>query len=173
MVEKISSEIKYDGRIIKVYRDLLCENGRQFHREVVRHSGGACVLAEKDDSFVFVRQYRHPLGELVLEIPAGTREKDENPEVTAVRELAEECGLKAKSIQFVCKFAVSPGYTDEILYIYYANDFDFTSQNLDENENLSVEWVKKQDVFAMLANGEIKDGKTIIALYWYLAEKNR
>ncbi len=172
MIEKISSEIKYNGRIIKVYCDLLSDNGKTYYREVVKHNGGAGVLVEKDGKFAFVRQYRHPMESDFLEIPAGTRDGNENPELTAIRELEEECGLKAKSINFICEFAVSPGYTSEMLSIYYANEFDYTVQRFDEDEYLSVEWISKEKVFQMLKNGEIKDGKTIIALYWYLLRNN-
>lgn len=169
MIKLVSSEIKYDGRIIKVYRDTLNDNGKEYYREVVRHNGGAGVLVEKNGKFAFVRQYRHPMGRDYLEIPAGMRDKNEQPEVTAVRELAEECGLVAKNIRFVCEFAVSPGYTDETLFVYFVNDFENTTQSFDDDENLFVEWIEKNRAFEMLKNGEIKDGKTVIALYWYLA----
>jgi len=102
MVKVISSELKYDGRIIKVFSDIIQQDGARFPREWVKHGGGSCVLAERDGKFAFVRQYRHPLLREVLELPAGTRDGDELPEITAVRELSEECGLLAKSIRKIC-----------------------------------------------------------------------
>lgn len=164
----VSSELKYNGRIIKVYLDSLDIDSQIVYREIIRHNGGACVLAERDGKFAFVKQYRHPFGRDFLEIPAGTKDAGERPEVTAIRELEEECGLVAKNIIFVCDFAVSPGYTDESISIYYCNKFENGNQKLDEDEKLSVLWLEKEVVFNMLTSGQIKDGKTVMALYWYM-----
>ena len=89
----------------------------------------------------------------------------------ALRELEEECGLVANEIQFICEFAVSPGYTDEKIFLYYANNFNKGKQNFDEDESLTVIWMQKEQAFEMLKNGEIKDAKTVIALQWYKLNK--
>ena len=138
-------------------------------REVVRHRGGAAVLAERDGKFAFVRQYRHPCGEDFFEIPAGTKDSTEKSEATAYRELQEECGLKADHFTFICDYAVSPGYTDEVLSLFYANNFTDVAQSLDEDESLSVEWVSVEESLQMALSGKIKDGKTLVALLWYNA----
>ncbi len=170
MKKLLSSKELYKGKIINVYLEEVEVDGNRLVREVVRHNGGSAVLAEKDGLFAFVRQYRHPNGRNFLEIPAGTRDGDELGEVTAYRELQEECGLKAKSLTHICDFAVSPGYSNEILHIYYANDFETVERHLDEDEFLSVEWIDKEVAISMAINGEIQDGKTLTALLWYKAK---
>ena len=167
MKKLLSSQTIYEGKIIKVYLEKVEYDGSLLTREVVRHRGGAGILAEKDGKFAFVRQYRHPFGEVFFEIPAGTRDGGESGEITAFRELQEECGLKAKSLRHICDYAVSPGYTDEVLHLYYANDFELTNQNLDDDEQLTVEWIDKKTCFEMALNGQIKDGKTMLVLSWY------
>ncbi len=169
MIKLLKSNKIFDGRVIKVFCDELSDNGVNLYREVVRHGGGACVLAEKNGSFAFVRQYRHPLGEFMLELPAGKREGKEPFEITALRELEEECALKAKKLKKITVFAVSPGYDDELIGVFYANEFEDSKQKLDDDEFLTVEWIKKEKAFEMAENGEITDGKTLLALWWYKA----
>ncbi len=169
MIKLLNSQKIFDGRVIKVFRDEISEDGVSLYREVVRHGGGACVLAEKDGAFAFVRQYRHPVGEYMLELPAGKREGNEDFEVTARRELEEECALKAKELKKITVFAVSPGYDDELIGVFYANKFENSKQKLDDDEILTFEWIEKQKAFEMAENGEITDGKTLLALWWYKA----
>lgn len=169
MIKLLNSQKIFDGRVIKVFRDEISEDGVFLYREVVRHGGGACVLAEKDGAFAFVRQYRHPVGEYMLELPAGKREGNEDFEVTARRELEEECALKAKELKKITVFAVSPGYDDELIGVFYANKFENSKQKLDDDEILTFEWIEKQKAFEMAENGEITDGKTLLALWWYKA----
>lgn len=168
MKKIIKSDNVYKGKVVDLYVDELEYGGMFLKREVVRHSGGAGVLVEKDEKFAFVRQYRHPFGCEFVEIPAGKRDNGESGEQTAYRELIEECGLKAKKLHFICEYSVSPGYTDEVLYLYYANDFEQTSQRFDDDESLVVEWVDKRECLQMALDGQIKDGKTLICLLWYL-----
>lgn len=167
----LSKEKIYSGRVISLYKDEVEINGVLSSREYVRHNGGAAVLAEKDGKFAFVSQFRHPLGKNVTEIPAGNRDPGEDPLHTAKRELEEECGLSAKRLEPVCSFCVSPGYTDEFIWIYYANEFEDVPVKLDEDEFLQSFWVEKERAFDMLERGEIYDGKTVIALLWYLSAK--
>ena len=167
MKKVLSSKLLYDGRVIKVLFDEVEVDGMLLKREVVRHSGGCAVLAEKDGRFAFVTQYRHPFGENFFELPAGKREAGEPTEITASRELEEECGLKPTSLEFICEYAVSPGYTDEIIYLYYANDFELSSQHFDEDEQLEVNWLDKNEALSLAKSGKIKDGKTLVALLWY------
>lgn len=167
MIKTIDKKEIYKGKVVDLFVDELEIDGAKIGREVVRHRGGAAILAEKDGRFAFVRQYRHPMGESIWEIPAGTRDANEPPETTALRELEEECGLVAKNLRPIGRFAVSPGYTDEILYIYFADEFDSGTVHLDEDEFLSCSWIEKEKAFEMAENGEIYDGKTLFALYKY------
>ena len=167
MKKILNSKTIYDGKIINVSLDEVEVDGNLLIREVVHHRGGASVLAEKDGCFAFVKQYRHPHGRDFLELPAGTRDGNETGEVTALRELQEDCGLKAKKLIHICDFAVSPGYSNEVLHLFYANEFETVDCNLDDDEFLSVEWIDKEKALNMALSGEIIDGKTLTAILWY------
>ena len=171
MKNLISSKLLYDGRVIKVFFEEVEVDGMLLKREIVRHNGGCAVLTEKDGKFAFVSQYRHPFGEDFFELPAGMREIGEATDITAAREVEEECGLKPTSLEFICEFAVSPGYTNEIISIYYANDFIISKQNFDEDEKIIVHWLDKDEALNLAKSGKIKDGKTLVALLWYMANK--
>lgn len=167
MKKLLNSKNIYAGKIVNLFVEEVEVDGNLLVREVVRHRGGASVLAEKDGCFAFVSQYRHPHGRAFLELPAGTKDGEETGESTAFRELQEECGLKAKKLVHICDFAVSPGYSSEILHLYYANEFEIVDAHLDDDEFLSVKWIEKDKAIEMALNGDIIDGKTITALLWY------
>ena len=165
----LNSECIYDGKIIKVKKDkVLLPNGNESFREIVEHSGGACVLCEKDDKIFLVRQFRYAYKKEIWEIPAGKINKGEEPYLTALRELEEEGGIKAKSAELLYEIYPSPGYTSEIIYLYKVSDFTLTKTNFDEDEFLSGKWFSKEELKEMIKNGEIKDGKTLIALLYAL-----
>lgn len=169
----VKGETLYDGKILKLNRDeVVLENGEKAVREVVRHTGGAGVLAIDDEENVYlVRQFRYPYGEEMLEIPAGKLSKGEDPLECAKRELAEETGMMASKWEFLGAFRPSPGYTDEKIYIYIARDLKEGEQRLDEDEFLDV---TKCDLFRavkMIERGEITDAKTVIAIYKYLIDR--
>lgn len=166
MVKTLKSEKIYDGKVIKVYRDEIEQSGKPAVREIVRHGGGACVLAKRGEKIAFVKQYRHALAKEIYEIPAGKRENGEDFAVTAARELEEECALKPKELKKIAEICVSPGYDDEIIGIFYCDDFTPSVQKLDDDEELSVEWIDQAKAFEMVFNGEISDAKTVVALLW-------
>lgn len=166
MPKVIKSQTIYEGKVIKVYREYIEQGGGEALREVVRHSGGACVLAEKNGEFAFVRQYRHAVDEYMLEIPAGKRENGEEFIITAARELEEECALKPLNLTKIAEVCVSPGYDDEVIGIFFASEFLPSVQRLDDDEELTVEWIKKERAYEMVKSGEITDSKTVIALLW-------
>ncbi len=155
----------YNGKIINLRKDdIILPDGNSAIREVVEHSGGSCILCEKDGKILLVRQFRYPYKQEVLEIPAGKLNPGEPPEITAMRELEEEGGIKAGKVELMFEVYPSPGYTDEIIRIYRALDIEQTSSHLDEDEFLESVWIDKQTLREMIKNGEIKDGKTLIAL---------
>ncbi len=165
--EKTIRENKiFSGRILNLFDDeVLLENGKNAKREYVSHNGGVSVVAINDKNEVyFVRQYRYPYKEFVIEIPAGKLEKGEDPEVAAKRELEEEIGAKAKSFEHIGVFYPSPGYTNEKIYMYLAKDLEFTIQNLDEDEFLEVGKMEISKFVNLIDKGEITDGKTIAAV---------
>lgn len=165
--KQLKSKYLYEGRVIKLRCDeALLPNGKTALREVVEHNGGVCVAALTDDNEVLmVKQFRYPYSETILEIPAGKREsKDEDPLSCGIRELKEETGAVAKRIIPLGELYPTPGYCNEIIWIYAATGIEFGETCPDEDEFLSVEKVPLQEAVDMVLNGEIKDAKTQIAI---------
>lgn len=161
----ITSEYVYKGKVIDVKRDeVRISNGHQSTREVVEHTGGVVILALKDDKILTVQQYRYPLKEVSTELPAGKLEKGENPDLAAKRELEEETGYIANNWKSLGYIYTSPGFCDEKLHLYLAQDLVFTKQNPDEDEILECTEYPKEKVFSMIDSGEICDSKTICAI---------
>lgn len=159
----------YEGKILKLRRDdARLPDGRPCVREIIEHSGGACVLYVKEDKVLLVRQYRYAYGESLYELPAGKLEIGEDPKNAALRELEEEAGVLAEELKLLCVMYPTPGYTNEKIYIYQAVSGKETATSPDEDEFLDVEYLPLDKVKAMLKNGEIRDGKTIVALQAYL-----
>ena len=173
-VEKtVRKNYVYQGKILALRcDDALLPNGEPCKREIIEHSGGACVLYVEEDKVLLVRQYRYAYGESVYEIPAGKLEKGEDPVLAAARELEEEAGVKAGKLELLFINYPTPGYTNEKIYIYRAYDCQKTQAHLDEGEFLDVVYLPVAQVKEMLQKGEIRDGKTIIALQaYFLSEK--
>lgn len=169
--EKIDGTRIYDGKILRLEVDKVRLNdGKESKREVVRHAGGAAVLLVKEDSVLLVRQFRYAYGKEILEIPAGKLNEGEEPAASAARELEEETGYRAQLVRLLDIYP-TPGYTDEIIHIFYADKYEFVGQKLDEGEFLNCEFVKIDRVLEMIDSGEICDAKTISALYKYLLTK--
>jgi len=161
----------YKGKILSLRADdAELFDGTPCKREIVEHSGGACVLCVKDGKALFVRQYRYAYGESVLEIPAGKLNAGEEPKEAALRELAEETGVIGVDAKLLYTLYPSPGYTNEKIYIYYAAAGEQGTASLDEGEYLDVEWIELPKVKELLKNGGINDAKTIAALQWYFCE---
>jgi ADP-ribose pyrophosphatase len=171
MMKILSSEKIWQGRIFEIERDCLRDaSGMEMIREVVRHSGGAGALAVNADGCVaLVRQYRHPAGRELLEIPAGKLERGEDPAACAARELEEEIGFQAGIIRELSVFYSTPGFCEEQLHIFLATDLTPVSRRLDEDEVIEVIWLPLTEAVAMIGKGGIVDSKTIIALL--LAER--
>ncbi len=161
----IESELIFDGRVVKLYKDTIeLPTGKQSFREVVKHAGGVVILAVKDDKILLVKQFRYPFKEIMYELPAGKLEAGEDPFEAAKRELEEEtgyCADKWTNLGYVC---TSPGYSDEKLYLYKAEDLKFTHCHPDDGEIIQAFEYKYDDVLKMINNGEINDAKTLCAL---------
>lgn len=165
--EKVSSKLIYDGRIIKLFNDdILLPDGKGAFREYVKHPGGICVVPITEmGEIMLVRQYRYPYGNEVVEIPAGKRDSfTEDPLEGGKRELREELGVTAKHFKFLGTFYPTPGYTDEILYMYAAWGLSYGDANPDEDEFVETEKYPLNTLVDMIMNGEIKDGKTQAAV---------
>ena len=165
---KVNGKLLYDGKVVKLHLDEVeLENSTHAMREYITHNGGSTVIASTEDGIIFVEQFRYAYGETVLELPAGKRDGDEDPMVTARRELEEETGYFAHKLTFLGEVYPSPGYTNERLYLYRAENLEKRSSHLDEDEFLSVRYIKEEKAKEMVMSGEIKDAKTLIALLKY------
>lgn len=142
-------------------------DGSAFTREVIRHRGAVAVLPLHDDGTVtLVRQYRASLDALLLEIPAGLRDVDgEPPEQTAVRELREEAGLEATSVEHLVSFHTAPGMTDEQMHVYLATGLTEVADDRQGPEEavMTVERMPLAELVAMIERGEVTDAKTVVA----------
>ena len=165
--ERISGQQLYDGAIIKLYLDdIKLPNGNPAKREYVKHPGGICVVPVTDEGEVMlVRLYRYPYGEEVLEIPAGKRDSlDEDPLEGGKRELREELGITAERFISLGTFYPTPGYTDEVLYMYAAFGLSFGETDPDEDEFVLPEKINLDRLVEMIMEGKIPDGKTQAAV---------
>lgn len=165
--EQVSSELMFKGRIISLKNDKIkLPDGREAEREYVCHPGGVCVVPITDEKeIMLVRQFRYPYGEEVLEIPAGKRDsKGEDSLACGKRELYEELGVRAENFRFLGEFYPTPGYVDEVIFMYAAWGLSFGEACPDEDEFLEREKIHIDRLVDMIMNGEIKDGKTQTAL---------
>lgn len=156
----------YDGKVFKITcDDVELSDGHKSFREVVHHSGGVVIVAEKDNKLLMVKQFRYPTKEVLYELPAGKLDK-KNEEILAAakRELEEETGHIAKNWESLGFIWTSPGFCNEKLYLFKANELSFKGQHLDEGEILDYIEIEKEEVFNMIKNGQINDAKTISAL---------
>ncbi len=145
----------------------LSPDGREIQRDVTRHRGAVGVIPLDGDDVVLVRQFRAPIGGLVLEIPAGLRDVDgEPPEETARRELVEEAGYEAGSVEPLTRYRTSAGFSDEEVWLFVARDLSPVPRSVQgvEEESMTVEVTPLADAVAAVRRGEITDAKTIIAL---------
>lgn len=162
----LESELKFDGKIIKLYRDkALLENGSEVSREVIKHPGGVCVvpLTEKGE-VIMVKQFRYPTGKVLTEIPAGKLEWQEDHFACGKRELKEETGCTAEKYDYLGCLLPTPAYDTEVIHMYLARGLTRAEQKLDEDEFLDVLKIPFDKAVEMVMNGEITDAKTQLAL---------
>ena len=164
--KQIESKTVYSGMIVKIRRDVAeLQNGNMAPREVVEHPGGVGIVpVTKDNKVLMVRQYRYPMEEELLEIPAGKLGDGEDPLECAVRELSEETGCTAGKMVYLGAVYPSPGFCREVLYVYLALDLQPGEMHLDENELLSVESVDMGELMEKIMQNELPDAKSIIGI---------
>lgn len=170
---RIDGEVLYEGRIVTLRVDRVClPSGKEARREVVEHAPAAVILAENTaGELLFIRQFRYPIGKVILEIPAGLVEEGENPAEAAVRELQEETGWKPGRIKEVFRFYPAVGFCNEELILYHATDLTASKLAEDPDECIEPQFLPLSRVRELLDAKEICDGKTLLAVYWYLAQK--
>jgi ADP-ribose pyrophosphatase len=162
----LESKKVFEGRLLNLRVDKVeLPTGKTTTREIVEHPGAVAVAAiTRDKELVLVRQFRKPTNEILLEIPAGVPKKDESGEDCARRELEEETGFHAKNIRKVWEGYASPGYSDELIQFYLAEEMVHLKQKTDEDEFIEVDLVDIDACVDMLTNGKVRDNKTMIGI---------
>lgn len=156
----------YLGKVINLdIETVLLPNNKKAKREIVRHPGAVAILPINDRGEIyFVRQYRKAIDMELLEIPAGKIENGEEPKNCALRELQEEIGFTADKLTFIGEFYTSPGFADEKIYIYKAEELTQSRLKMDEDEFINIIKCDKYEAIEMIKKGMIKDAKTVLAL---------
>lgn len=170
-VEKtIRTKQIFSGKVISVQvDDVLLPNGKQSKRELVKHPGAVAVIpVTEEGKIIFVEQYRKPLERSIVEIPAGKMEKNEDPAVTAIRELEEETGYTTNSLTYITSFYTSPGFADEIIHLYVAKNLKKGNGNahLDEDEFVHIMEVTLEEALQLIKEQKIFDAKTAYAVQY-------
>jgi NTP pyrophosphohydrolases including oxidative damage repair enzymes len=163
MPKLLSSEMIYRGRVFTVYKEIFMTEKGETVIEVVRHRGAVAILPVLPDGrIVLEKQYRYSIRDFIYEVPAGTLEEKEKPESCAKRELTEETGFVAETLDYITKILMSPGYVDEQIYLFVARVKQSVSQtNLDRDEIIQTVIMKPEEAIEMIKNGKIIDSKTI------------
>lgn len=166
MAKRIDRKEMYKGKIFTVVEDIIAfEDGTTAAWDLVLHNGAAAIVPINDrDEIIFVRQYRNAENGPVLEIPAGKLEKGEDPLVCATRELEEETGYTAGTIEKICDMYSAVGFSDEKLHLYVATKLSVGVQNLDEDEYIELVKYPIKKAVDMIFEGTIKDSKTIVGI---------
>jgi len=156
----------YDGRVLDLDVDEVVEpGGVQGRREVVRQRGSVAALPVHEDGRVtLVRQYRYAVDSLVWELPAGRRDPGETPADGARRELEEEVGLRPALLQPLLTFWTTPGFCDEVMHLFRASRLEQVPARPEADERIEAARFTLEEVRVMIANGEIREGKTLVAL---------
>lgn len=163
--KQISSEMKFDGRLIKVTFDVADVNGKEAWREVVHHPGASAIVVIDDQGrIVMERQFRYALDRGLLEIPAGKLDGAEDPLHCAKRELKEETGYKASEWISLGAIATSPGFCNEVIHLYVAKGLSKGETNWDDDEYVELEYYTFDELMEAIRKEEIKDAKTLAAL---------
>ncbi len=167
LIEKtLESKEILNGKVINVLVDkILLPNGKEASREVVSHPGGVCIAAlTPKNELMFVKQFRYPYKEVILELPAGKLEPGQNPLENGIRELKEEVGACAKDYVSLGKLYPSPGYCGEIIHMFFCKVTDIGETNPDEDEFLDVIKIPIKKAVEMVLNNEIPDAKSQTAI---------
>lgn len=167
-IDLVHSEVVYRGRVFQIRQDFIrLPNGNTAQIDVVDHRDSVTILpVDQQGQIWFIRQYRHPVDRFLLELPAGVAEPNEDPAANAQRELREEIGMAAGSMQLLGSFFLAPGYSNEYMHIFLAKDLHPSPLPADEDEILQIEKISARDAYELAENRTLDDSKSIIALFW-------
>ena len=163
---KLAGRRVYDGKLVKLDVDEVEEpGGVRATREVVRHAGSVAALpVAADGSITLIRQFRYAVGEALWELPAGKLDGGEAPEDGIQRELREEIGRRAERLEKIAFFYTTPGFCDEAMHLFRASGLVEDRKDADEDERIEVKAFTLDEAAAMIRSGEIREGKTLVAV---------
>lgn len=166
----LKSEKIYSGRVVHIRKDeVTLPNGTVSTREIVEHPEAVVILAQNNSGqLIMVKQFRKAVEAVLLELPAGTIEPQEDNLSCARRELEEETGYQAKKWEKIFEFYSSPGFCDEKLSLYLARDLVKTASNTDHDEFIEIVELNKEKIRSLVKRNEIRDAKTLLGLLWWL-----
>lgn len=165
--ELIKSEVVLKARVFLLRRDWLkTPDGRETTYDIIEHHGSVAIVPiDADGNMLFVRQYRYAAGKDVLELPAGTLEPNEDPQVCAAREIREETGFAAGRLEKIGEFYLAPGYSTEFMHVFLATELTYDPLEADADEFLSVEKIPVAEAIQRSERGEVPDAKSLAALW--------
>lgn len=163
--DTIESKIVYEGPIFKIRKHKVNSVAGESVRDVLEHSGGVVMIAVTDEGKIIMEhQFRKPLDKVILELPAGKLEPGEDPQEAALRELAEETGYRAGSIEHIVTYTPTCGYSNEYLYVYVCKDLTPGETNLDETESIDVVEYTADEIIELIMKKQIIDSKTLVGI---------
>jgi ADP-ribose pyrophosphatase len=170
MEKTINSKLLHQGRNFSFKTDeVQLPSGKTTTRDTVDHPGAVAIVPILDDGrILLVKQYRYTTGKELLEIPAGTLERGEAPDTCARRELKEETGYTAGSMKKILTMYMAPGYSNEVIHLYFATTLKEGEKNTEEDENITTEAYGPDELLEMMEKNTIEDAKTIAGVLSYL-----
>jgi ADP-ribose pyrophosphatase len=161
----VASRKVFEGKILSLRVDeVISEDGHRSTREVIEHGGAVAIVCVHDGDIWLVRQYRHPAEDVLVEIPAGTLGRGEDPAACAARELVEEVGLRPRRLDHLITYYTTPGITNEKMHIYFTDDVTEAERALEPGEVVDVVRKPVAELRELIASGDIVDAKSLVGL---------
>jgi ADP-ribose pyrophosphatase len=167
-IEVVRSEVMYHGAVFNIRQDdIILPQDKPARIDVVEHRNSVTILPVDDNGQIwFIRQYRHPIVSFLLELPAGVAETGESPQTNAQRELREEIGMAASTLQELGSFYLAPGYSSEFMHIFLARNLYSSPLPGDMDEIITIEKIPAIEAIRLAESGGLQDSKSLVALFW-------